>query len=200
MRDLALTKPRRTLRAGFLSTLPTRMLEAIITRHKAQSSGEQLEIVDGSEHDLKSRLDDDAIDLALTILRPGAERFEKESLYQENYVLVVSRHHRLAQSPRVAGEELAQDSMIIRRHCEVLAATSRYFTQRGVRPSFGLKTTNDDRALALVRARLGVTVMPESFTDPDTRQIKLADFELSREIGLIFSAAVVRRVLRRAYL
>jgi DNA-binding transcriptional LysR family regulator len=187
LRDLSHTPRRRVLRVGVLSTIPTAMIEAAVMQHQAEGSPEDLEIVDGSERELKGRLDDNGIDIALTILRSGAERFLVESLYREDYVLTVSKRHRLAQAHRVNGEELAQDAMIIRRHCEVLAATSRYFTERGVRPCFGLKTTNDDRALALVRAGLGVTVMPQSFRDADIRQIKLVDFEMSREIGMIFS-------------
>jgi DNA-binding transcriptional LysR family regulator len=38
----------------------------------------------------------------------------------------------------------------------------------------------------MVRAGLGVTVVPNSFCDPNIRQIKLDDFELRREIGLVF--------------
>jgi DNA-binding transcriptional LysR family regulator len=187
LRDISQTPQRQLLRVGILSTIPTTLIETIVTEHKRQDNCEDLEIIEGNERELKSRLEDDAIDLALTILHPGAERFPKESLYWEDYVLVVSRHHRLAHAERVNGEDLAQDAMIIRRHCEVLGPTSRYFTQRGVRPSFGLKTTNDDRALALVRAGLGVTVMPETFRDPDIKQIRLADFDLRREIGMILS-------------
>lgn len=187
LRDISQTPQRQMLRIGILSTIPTTLIETIVTQHKRQDGCEDLEIVEGNERELKARLEDDALDLALTILRPGTERFLKESLYWEDYVLVVSRHHRLAQAERVNGEDLAQDAMIIRRHCEALGPTSRYFTQRGVRPSFGLKTTNDDRALALVRAGLGVTVMPETFLSPNIKQIRLVDFGLRREIGIVLS-------------
>jgi DNA-binding transcriptional LysR family regulator len=181
LRDIADAPKRRSLRVGVLATIPTQTIEAIVGGHMLQAGADNLEIIDGNERDLKGKLEDDAIDIALTILRPGTARFEKESLCSEDYVLVVSRHHRLAHLQSVGGQELAEDVMIIRRHCEALAATSRYFTQRGVRPRFGLKTMNDDRAIAMVRAGL-----PNSFCDPNIRQIKLDDFELRREIGLVF--------------
>jgi DNA-binding transcriptional LysR family regulator len=186
LRDIADSPKRRCLRVGVLATIPTQTIEAIAGCHMRQAGAENLEIIDGNERELKGKLEDDAIDVALTILRPGTSRFEKESLCLEDYVLIVSRRHRLAHAQSVGGEELAEDVMIIRRHCEALAPTSRYFTQRGVRPRFGLKTTNDDRAIAMVRAGLGVTVVPNSFRDPEIRQIKLDDFDLRREIGLIF--------------
>ncbi|MDD2704073.1 MAG: LysR family transcriptional regulator [Acidocella sp.] len=188
LRDISQAEPRRTLRVGVVSTFATARLEAVVARHRAQPQAEELELLDGSERELKTWLDDERIELALTLLRPGTPAPAQERLYRERYVLVVSAQHRLAQERAVKGEELAKDAMIIRRHCEVLAATSQYFTQRGVRPSFGLKTTNDDKAMALVRAGLGVTVVPQSFTGPGICQIELIDFDLQREVGLVFSA------------
>jgi DNA-binding transcriptional LysR family regulator len=190
--DLALravsgtVKPRH-LRLGILSTIPTRLVEEIVVRHRELQSGERLDIIDGSERDLRNRLEDGRLDIALTIVRPNSDRFLPERLYLEDYALVVARTHRFAGAEMVQAEALAEDAMIIRRHCEVLAETSRYFTQRGVRPSFGLKTSNDDRALALVRAGLGITVMPQSFADPGVRHVRLAEFDLRREIGLLYA-------------
>jgi DNA-binding transcriptional LysR family regulator len=66
--------------------------------------------------------------------------------------------------------------MIVRRHCELLSDTSRYFTARGVRPFFPARVTSDDRALRLVRAGLGVTVMPDCFRAPGVVRPRLADF------------------------
>jgi DNA-binding transcriptional LysR family regulator len=185
LRDISAAVPRAVLRVGVLATFPSRQLEALVSRHMAQPDAETLEVLDGSERELKSWLEDERIELAITQLRPGAAT--QESLYREAYVLVMAGTHPLAGRDLVAGEELAGDAMIIRRHCEVLAATSQYFTQRGVRPGFALKTTNDDKALALVRAGLGVTVMPESFTGPGIAQARLADFDHVREIGLVYS-------------
>jgi DNA-binding transcriptional LysR family regulator len=188
LRDISQAAPRRTLRAGVLSTFPSFMLEALVSSHAAQENAETLELLDGSERELKTWLDDERIELALTLLRPGSPAPAQESLYREDYVLVTSTSHRLAHMQAVKGEELAKDAMIIRRHCEVLAATSQYFTQRGVRPSFALKTTNDDKALALVRAGLGVTVMPESFAGNGIVPVRMLDFDFSREVGIVYSA------------
>lgn len=187
LRDISHAHPRGTLRVGVLSTFPSARLEALVRTHTAQENPETLELLDGSERELKTWLDDERIELALTLLRPGSPAPMQESLYRENYVLVTAIGHRLAQMKAVKGEELAKDAMIIRRHCEVLAATSQYFTQRGVRPSFALKTTNDDKAMAMVRTGLGVTVAPESFAGPGIAQVQLLDFDFSREVGLVYS-------------
>ncbi len=77
--------------------------------------------------------------------------------------------------------------MIVRRHCELLSETSRYFTAHGVRPFFAARTTNEDRALALVRRGLGVTVMPDCFRHPGVVRPALADFAFTRTIGVVFA-------------
>ncbi|HYZ48118.1 MAG TPA: LysR family transcriptional regulator, partial [Sphingomonas sp.] len=69
-------------------------------------------------------------------------------------------------------------------------ATSRHFTSRGVRPFFALRTFDDGRALALVQAGLGITVMPESFNAPDVVRPKLAGFDERRTIGLCYAAGL----------
>ena len=68
--------------------------------------------------------------------------------------------------------------------CERLRETSAFFTSRGVRPRFSFKSHNDERALALVAAGVGITVAPRSLAIAGTRFAILADFNLRRNIGL----------------
>jgi DNA-binding transcriptional LysR family regulator len=77
--------------------------------------------------------------------------------------------------------------MIVRRHCEVLSETSRHFTERGVRPFFAFRGTNDEQVLALVQVGLGVTVMPASYTMKGVVRPLLAGFNLKRQIGLLYA-------------
>ncbi|MEZ5971591.1 MAG: LysR substrate-binding domain-containing protein [Hyphomonadaceae bacterium] len=58
---------------------------------------------------------------------------------------------------------------------------------RDVRPSFSLRTLSDDRAMSMVAAGLGVTVAPSSFKAPGLASVNLAGFDLSRDVGLVFS-------------
>jgi DNA-binding transcriptional LysR family regulator len=178
------------LRLGVLLTVPTRRLEQVVTEHQRLESGEELEIFDGAERDILSRLERERLDVALTILRPGQKRFAQEVLWREPYVLAVSKDHAVTYRDGVSPEELASERMIVRRHCEALPETSRFFTASGVRPAFSLKTTNDDRALAFVRADAGVTVVPETLTGGSIRAVKLKDFSLARDIGLLYGPAM----------
>lgn len=178
----------RTLRVGVLVTIPTALLETVIARHRAAGGHEVLEFVEGSERDLTERLDRGRLDIALTAVRPHHARFRPELLRGERYLMVLPRDHRLAEAEFVQAEQLAGDRMVVRRHCEALPEISRFFTDRGVRPRFVLKTTSDQRMLAVVRAGLGIGMMPESFDDPQVRFVRVVDFDLQREVGLLYAA------------
>jgi len=176
----------QVVRLGILSTIPTVTLERIAAEHRRRDDHGQIEIVEGSERDLVSRLGRGRIDFAVTVLRPHAE-WRQEPLYREGYSLALPRWHRFADATAVRPEDLAEETMIVRRHCEALSHTSRYFTEHGVRPRFSFRTTNDDKAVALVRAGLGITVMPDSFRDPELSMPRLGGFDLMREIGIVSS-------------
>ena len=109
-------------------------------------------------------------------------------MFSEGYALAMSVSHPLASETVIDGAALADNAMIVRRHCEILADTSRYFTARGVRPFFPAQTASDDQALRLAQAGLGITVMPDCFAMPGVERPRLRDFHFSREIGLVFAA------------
>ncbi len=175
------------LRVGLLSTIPTEIVGDLVARHRASGAGEVLELLDGSERDLAERLDRGRLDVALTVIRPHHARFQPEVLAKERYMMVLPRGHPLAETALVTAEQLAGDRMVVRRHCEALPEISRFFTQRGVRPRFVLKTTSDERVLAMVSSGAGVGMMPESFADPGVRFVRVADFDMRREVGLLFA-------------
>jgi DNA-binding transcriptional LysR family regulator len=178
---------RAVLRIGVLTTLPTRMLRAVVLANAAAEEPDPLEIVEGGERDLLERLQRRRIDVALTLLRPNESRYPHVALFTEGYSLVAPRSHPLAGQAQAPGEAFARDTMMVRRNCEVLSETSRYFLARGVRPHFAFRSTHDDRTLEMVRAGLGVTVAPDSCITPDLAAIKLEGFNYERRIGLLFA-------------
>ena len=187
LREVSEAPQLKRLRAGILSTIPARDLERVVAAHARNAGGEALEILDSTERDIANRLSDGRLDVAITILRPGLESFGQEMLRNEPYVLFVAANHKLSGVEEIEGGELAGETMIVRRQCEGLPEISRYFTNRDVRPSFSLRTLSDDRAMSMVAAGLGVTVAPSSFKRPGLASVNLAGFELSRDVGLVFS-------------
>lgn len=174
-----------TLRLGVLNTIATAELAAFATLAAHAAPELTVELVEGNAAALSQHLSRGRIDLALTATHgePGAEM---ESLRTEPYVLALPASHPLAGETAIPGEALAGETMIVRRNCEALSETSRYFTRRGIRPFFALRTTNDDRAMAMVAAGLGVTVVPASHQHQGVTSPALLGFGLTRTLTLVW--------------
>ncbi|KRB82973.1 LysR family transcriptional regulator [Sphingomonas sp. Root710] len=184
-REVQQASAQATIRLGILSSIPAGWIEDYAVALRESGTGERVEFIEARERDLTERLARGSLDAALTVIRDDV-RFPAERLFREGYALAMAETHPLAGRAEIDGAELGGEPMIVRRHCELLSDTSRYFTARGVRPFFPARVTSDDRALRLVRAGLGITVMPDCFRAPGVVRPRLGDFPFSREVGLLF--------------
>jgi DNA-binding transcriptional LysR family regulator len=103
--------------------------------------------------------------------------------------MIVPLGHERAGATAVTPEELASEVMIARRSCELLRETSRFFTRRGVRPMFSLRSENDDLCIRMVAAGLGITTAPVSFLIEGTTTIPVTGYAFDRSVGLIADAS-----------
>jgi DNA-binding transcriptional LysR family regulator len=180
-------RPARALRLGVISTYPMSQIAHTIKTARRSADGERLQIIPGNERELLQRLSRGQVDVALTIVRRDSDRFTAEPLFTEHYALAIPSGHPMADKASIAAEDLSDNTMIVRRHCEVLAETSRHFTERGVRPFFAFRGTNDEQVLALVQVGLGVTVMPACYAAKGVVRPLLSGFNLKREVGFLYA-------------
>ncbi|WP_430385994.1 LysR family transcriptional regulator [Blastomonas fulva] len=184
------SQPEAIIRLGVLATLPTGVV-AEIAEALGGIEGIRTEFVEGRASELQDRLDAARIDLAITTEPQGRLRDSFEPVASEGYGLALPAAHPLAERTAIAAHELADNVMLVRRHCELLTATSQHFTARGVRPFFAARSRSDDRILALVAAGVGVTVMPDCFTAPGVARVPMEDFAHMRTLGVLMREADV---------
>ncbi|MCP5397151.1 MAG: LysR family transcriptional regulator [Sphingomonadaceae bacterium] len=167
------------LKLGVLRSIAAPMLERVMGALVGQFS---LELVDGSEGELRAAFSSGRINAALTLLReiePG-----DVLLLEERYTMFVATNHPLAGRKQVEPEELASETMIARRNCELLEETSRFFTRQRVRPRFSLRSADDARCMRMVAAGVGITTAPLSFLAEGTVALDVAGYDYSRRVGL----------------
>lgn len=194
-----------TLRLGLLSSLPKPLIQKSLALMQGELGPTRLEVIEADEKPLFALLDRGRIDVALGRITPGRRRFSEE-LYTEAYHLALPADHPLAERREIRPEELAESAMIVRRNCEILTETSRYFTAHGVRPFMSVRATTDEMALAALKSGLGLTVMPAGFANTlGIAMVPLAGFALRRTVGLIYHQITPERprsaalnVLKRA--
>jgi len=177
--------PRAVLRLGVLGSVPGALISAAFAA--SQCDPDTVEFVVGTERELLGQLGRGRIEVCLGLVKRGGERFLEEPLMEEGYSVVLRQDHALAGKRQLAAEDLSAETMIVRRHCEALSETSRHFLERGVRPHFALRSTNDERVMQMVCAGLGVTVMPDCYHAPGMASIKMAGFGLRRILGFQFA-------------
>ncbi|UUL81260.1 LysR family transcriptional regulator [Sphingomonas qomolangmaensis] len=179
---------RAVLRVGMLRSVPGALVAGAIAGMLAIDPDARVELVGGSERELIGHVARGRVDCAVTLVGRGGDRFLDEPLIDEGYALALPATHPLAGEAVIEAEALAAEVMIVRRHCEALSETSRHFTERGVRPHFAYRSTNDERVLAMIAGGLGLTVMPDAYVAAGVARPKLAGFKLRRSIGLIYAA------------
>ena len=190
-RDLQDTAPTKLVRLGIATTLPPSWIAAALSRARRSSTTERLEVVEGRSSELVALLDRGRIDVMLGAIGDDARG---RVLFEEGFAVAVANDHRLAGRATLAVAEVAEETMIVRRHCEALAETSRFFTARGVRPFMAARTVSDDRALTYVRAGLGMTVMPLSFASEGIAMIRLTGFDPTRRVGVLVANDSASRI------
>jgi DNA-binding transcriptional LysR family regulator len=172
------------LRLGVLGSISSGVVAGAVAETRP-TQHHRFELLFGDERELLSHLGKGRIDLALTLVDRGSRRFLERPILTESYALALPATHPLAGEAEIAAEQLAQEVMIVRRHCEALSETSRFFTERGVRPHFALRSTNDERVLEMIAAGLGMTVMPRSHRHAGVARPALKGFKAQRKIGLM---------------
>lgn len=184
---------RAVLRLGVLRTIPSALISRLLRDFRREDAGAVIELFEGTEQEIANRLDEGSIDLAITILRGEPARGDDSGelvLFREGYKLALAADHPLAGragKDAIAAHELAEDNMIVRSRCEVLSETSRHFTDDNVRPRLVYRTEQDERALAMVAAGLGVTVMPANYRHPGVVMVSFAGFDHMRTVALVRS-------------
>jgi DNA-binding transcriptional LysR family regulator len=178
------SEDKPVLRLGLLMTLAHRRVGEFLMEYKNFEPDITIEVFDGTEQERLNRLDERSIDYALSLKR--SDNLEEAiPLRHENYVFILPKDHDLNDQSELSALDLREENMIVRSRCEVLSETSRYFTDSNIRPRLVYRTANDARAVAMVAAGLGGTLVPESFVDDRVTAFKLSGFNNSRELALL---------------
>ena len=174
------------LKMGVIRSASAELLQAIAA---ALRPGFAIELVENSDSELRATLGSGRLNMALVPLRTGERGDHVMPLYVEPLAMFIGSDHPLAGRIEVGPEELAAETMIARRSCEFLDATSRFFTRHGVRPRFALRSESDERCLRMVAAGVGITTAPVSFAIEGIVPLKVTGYDFRRELGLIADPA-----------
>ena len=182
-----IAKPK-LLRIGILQSLSSRHVSRLLGSFRRDNPLVAIEMFDGVGEQLIGLLTDRRVDAILTIFGDdSASKYPSRVLFEEPYVLAVPETHRFAQRKSVKLSDLRGEPFIVRARCDHYHDVTDALNSHRVELRVMYKTDQDDRALALVAAGVGLALFPAHFEMPAVKQVVVSDLGLSRAIGLFWA-------------
>jgi DNA-binding transcriptional LysR family regulator len=179
----------KLLKLGVLQTLSSRQVSKLLSAFRRANPDLAIEVSDGTSERLVAALEEQKLDTVLTIFDAGAAKYAGRILFKEAYVLAVPEHHRFARLHAVKLADLQDEPFIARTRCDKEQELDNLLDSRGMKLRTVYRTDQDDRALALVAAGIGVAFVPAHFSAPGVKQVPVSDMGLVRTIGLLWPHA-----------
>lgn len=155
---------RGTVRVGSFPSITTRFMPGLLRHFGQRFPGIDIVLFEGSDDEVRSWIADRTVDAGVVTLPCAA--YELHPIATDTFVAVVPATHELAQHASLQVEQLAQPRFIMSTSgCESLIFA--LFHAHGCRPQIGYEVRDVSTIFAMVRAGLGVSVVP-SLTLPDT--------------------------------
>ena len=175
------------MRLGVMSTIGPVRLSRFLAKFQADHHGVEVAVTEASAEDLKTRLTNAELDLAV-LNAMGDERgnFTVHDLYKERYVVIFSPDHRLAALDAIKLGDLSGEPYVDRLSCEMREIVMAVCAANNVTLYARFRSEREDWVQAMVLARIGFAFMPEcSVTLPDLLQRPLIEPDVSRTISLL---------------
>jgi DNA-binding transcriptional LysR family regulator len=156
---------RGRVRLGAPPSLCTGLLPAILSAFRRRYPGVQLELHESGSGDLRQRLAEGALDLALLAgpRHPGDHQLSTTELLLEELVLISAGDALDPPGYRLAVKELVDVPLVMfRRGYDVRDVTVNACRAAGFEPSFAIEGGEMDAVLELVRAGVGAAVVPST--------------------------------------
>jgi DNA-binding transcriptional LysR family regulator len=185
---------RGRVRLGAPPSLCTGLLPTMLSAFRRRYPGIQLKLHESGSGDLRERLSEGALDLALLAgSRNPGDQLSLTPLFLEE--LVVISHGDVSPKPagsRLDVRDLADVPLVMfRRGYDVREATVNACRAAGFDPSFAIEGGEMDAVLELVRAGVGAAVVPSTVAGDRFRMTRFArDAGMTRIVQLAYRADV----------
>lgn len=201
------------VRVAFFASAGLRLLPRAMSRFAARHPEADIELLMGEPHEVAGRLESGELDLAVTFRHPlelwePPSSIQLEDLFVEPQLLVTSTRHRLSDKSSVRLRELRGESWIATFGVSSGTSSLEHACNRaGFRPKVRCRSDHYEVTLQLVRAGLGIALVPFLGLNhaPGVHVMRLNEPDLERRISTAFRptnanplAAQVRAELRAA--
>jgi len=176
------------MKLGIMSTIAPDEIIDLIGAVRTRHPGIELRLCDSDAKDLRARLLNGDLELAVYAL-PGGEPDELThvmSLFRERMVIAVGLGHRLANQSTVRVKDIDGENYIHRNNCEFAGYADAILAEQGVTCNPAYWSDRDEWTLAMAAAGLGFGFLPEhSAKHPGVVALPIVKPEFWREVNLV---------------
>ena len=176
------------LKIGIMSTIAPDQIIDLIAAIKTRHPGIELHLCDSDVNDLRKRLTEGELELAI-YSRPGGEPDDRTHvlpLFKEQMLIALHPEHALARQSAVRVREMNGENYIHRNNCEFAGYADAILAEQGVTCTPTYWSDRDDWTLAMVAAGLGFAFLPaNSSRHPGIVALPIIEPEFWREVSLV---------------
>ncbi|MDI1231223.1 MAG: LysR family transcriptional regulator [Methylobacter sp.] len=178
------------LRIGLMATIGGQRLSPFLADYQQDCPHIEMELIVDSESSLLKQLDEDQLDLVISAPTTSlGAPYQLSLLYEERYVVVFSQKHRFNQFERIDLKAIQAEPYLDRLNCELREKLKSVCQDQGINLYAAYRSNNEEWILNMVRADIGIALMPEFTLQLDDHKIKcrhLTGPEISRKIYAIY--------------
>jgi DNA-binding transcriptional LysR family regulator len=174
------------LRVGIMATIGPNRFSEVLATFQAENPGVELALQEGVLDELVRQLDANEIDLAI-LSSPNdlSTRFQVKHLYDERYMVIFRKGHRLEGLSEIRLADLDGEEYVDRLSCELREIVMSVCTEHRVQLYARFRSAREDWVQAMVQAGLGMAFMPEhSVTQSGIQCRPLVEPAVSRSVVL----------------
>ena len=175
------------LRIGTVPTISQFMLPSIVKGFLVEFPDVDLVIHEDNRRQLIRQIADGEIDLALLSRIPDDSKISYQRLFEEDFLLVLPRNHRLMKRKRIRINDLAQERFVLLDQGAGLPnLILEFFRAHEIEPKIACRSSQLVTVQSMVSAGLGISFVPNMAAQ--------ADLEMSRACKSLYGAKPKRTV------
>lgn len=175
---------RPTLKVGVLSTLRVSELADLVHSFQQHHPHVTLELYDHPADALQDKLTLGEVDVVITVLGPQDDAQTSTLLFSQPLLLAVPARHPLAQRTSVRLAELDGQPYIDRVNCEFFKQECQLLEAQKICPQVVYRASHEEWVISLVKAGLGLSVMPYWRGLTDIVYLPIVDIDFQRRVGI----------------
>ncbi|MGZ8192323.1 MAG: LysR family transcriptional regulator [Methylobacter sp.] len=185
------------LRVGLMTTIGAQRLSSFFARYQQEYPNIELELLVDSEPVLLKQLESELLDLVISApTQLLGQPYQSTLLYEERYVVAFSPVHRFNQLTNIDLKDIQSEPYLDRLNCELREKLRSLCQDREINLYAAYRSNNEEWILHMVRANIGVGLMPEYTLPRNAEDVKyryLTDPEIGRQVYAIYAPQTLKK-------